>query len=239
MQEGTIHILSTRPLDGELVRHAAGQRIVIDTIALIHTETVMNDELRKEVTALSSVPATVVFTSMNAVKAVAALIDNNHPQWNIYCLGEATVELVRKQFHLSCVITTAASGSELADKIIEEGHINEAVFFCGDQRRPELPQKLREHKIAVNEVIVYRTKLTPAKISRQYNGILFFSPSAVESFFSANTVNAQTILFAIGKTTGNTIKKFSSNEVITAEKPGKNVLAQKAIDHFTTQRSCN
>src|SRR5258706_9822828 len=48
------------------------------------------------------------------------------------------------------------------------------------------------------------------RAEKVYDGILFFSPSGVESFFNTNEVNEQTILFAIGNTTATEIKKYTN-----------------------------
>ena len=106
-------------------------------------------------------------------------------------------------------------------------------FFCGDQRRDELPGILREHDIDVNEITVYQTLALTHKIDKHYQGILFFSPSAVESFFKNNTLPASTILFAIGNTTANAIRKFTKNKVIISDVPGKDNLVKKMIEYFT------
>ena len=43
-------------------------------------------------------------------------------------------------------------------------------------------------ELSVDEVIVYKTIETPKVLTKQYDGILFFSPSAVKSFFSKNSI---------------------------------------------------
>ena len=68
--------------------------------------------------------------------------------------------------------------------------------------------------------------------SNEYFGILFFSPSAVQSFFSKNKVADKTILFAIGNTTANEIKKYSTNKIIISDEPGKENLVTKMIEYF-------
>jgi uroporphyrinogen-III synthase len=81
--------------------------------------------------------------------------------------------------------------------------------------------------------VVYQTIEVPHKISKEYYGILFFSPSGVRSFFKVNKLESKTILFAIGNTTANEIKKISSNKIIISDEPGKENLVQTAIDFFT------
>lgn len=109
-------------------------------------------------------------------------------------------------------------------------------FFCGDKRRDEVPALLNQHEIEVHEIEVYRTKLIRHNINKSYDGILFFSPSAVISFFRYNTVYGKTILFAIGNTTANEIKKYSGNMIVTSEEAGKKNLVESAIIFFDKDR---
>lgn len=220
-----INILSTRPLPASMLEEAEQNGIRIDLISFIHTEPVGG--LEQQLAELANKEIAAVFTSMNAVNALGSY----NPKWKIFCIGDATQAAVRRNFEKSTIAGTAPNASELAGVILNAG-IKEIVFFCGDQRRAELPDKLRASDVSVEEIIVYRTVATPKKIEKNYNGILFFSPSAAESFFEVNTVNPYTVLFAIGSTTGNTIKKFTDNSVITSDSQGKEELARHAITYF-------
>ena len=233
MQQNNIRILCTRPLDKILVEEAKAAGIVIDEVAFITTESLQTIEVQQEIEQALLLSATVVFTSMNAVDAVAALKDEQQPDWNIYCIGTATNKLVQQYFGEGSIAGTANSAAELAELIATDRFIDKVIFFCGDQRRDELPGILQQNNIEVNEVIVYQTITVPHKITDAYHGILFFSPSAVESFFSNNTIPQQTILFAIGNTTATTVKKFSNNKIIISDNPGKENLVQKMIEYFT------
>jgi uroporphyrinogen-III synthase len=215
-----------------MLEEAEQHGIRIDLISFIHTEPVAG--LEQQLTELAKQEIVAVFTSMNAVEAVSNYTAGAH--WKIFCIGEATQNLVRKYFDEDAIAGAAPSASGLADVIINAG-VKEVVFFCGDQRRAELPDKLKASHVSIKEIIVYRTIPTPKKIEKNYNGILFFSPSAAESFFEVNTVNPYTILFAIGNTTGNTIKKFTDNSVITSNNPGKEELARHAITYFKSIRN--
>lgn len=229
------HILSTRPLKESTIQHAAAIDIVLDTHSFIQTTPINTQEVAQQVQAFARQDTTVVFTSMNAVDAVIALLNDERPFWEIYCIGDTTGNLVSEYFGSSAIAGTANNALALAAVMLLDG-IKEAVFFCGDQRRAELPDTLKTGNVALHEVVVYHTIYTPQAIEKKYDGILFFSPSAVESFFAVNTIDDNTILFAIGNTTGDTIKNFSNNRVITGVIPGKEALAKQAIEHFAAER---
>jgi uroporphyrinogen-III synthase len=232
MQQNKITILSTRPLNESLINEAKEEGIYIDVIPFIETEAIQSVEVQQEIDLALLESATIVFTSMNAVEAVADYMIDEQPDWAVYCMGNTTQELVKKYFGANSIAGTAANAAELADLIVGEADTDEVIFFCGDQRRDELPDILQANNIEVNEIQVYHTIPVLHKIESVYNGILFFSPSAVESFFSKNKTDPQTIIFAIGNTTAAAIKKHTANPVIISNEPGKENLVGKAINYF-------
>ncbi len=234
MQENKKKILSTRPVKETLLQEATEQNIQLDIIPLIDTEPVQDIDTQQEVEQIALQYATIVFTSMNAVESVITMLDQQVPEWNIYCMGNTTQELIRNYFGEHSISGTGNNASELAETILSDNdELDEVFFFCGDQRRDELPAKLKEAGISVEEITVYKTIPLYQKIDTTYDGIVFFSPSAVESFFTKNKVTSSTVFFAIGTTTEAAIKKYTNNSIITAHSPGKEELVRKAIQHFS------
>ncbi len=228
-----IQILCTRPLNKELIGEANQAGIDIDDLAFIETEPIQSTEIQQEIEQALLQTTTVVFTSMNAVEAVAFFQEGNQPSWEIYCIGNTTGKLVGKYFGQEKIAGTADNAASLAELIAKDRFTDEVIFFCGDQRRDELPRILRKQDIEVNEIIVYQTIAIPHKIDKVYHGILFFSPSAAESFFKKNKLPGTTILFAIGNTTANQIKKYTTNTIIISNEPGKENLVWKMMEYFT------
>jgi len=227
-----INILSTRPVDESQVQQALKKGIAIDAISFIETEAIQDIEIQQEIEWASVEQATVVFTSMNAVEAVTGMLDGFVPEWSIYCMGHKTKQLVTAYFGEQSITATADNASALADTIIENEGTDEIIFFCGNQRREELPAKLREQNIDVNEIVVYETNIIEHIIDKEYDGILFFSPSAVESFFMKNKLPVHTVVFAIGNTTAQTAHKFCNNRIMISAQPGKNELVAQAVLYF-------
>ena len=154
-------------------------------------------------------------------------------QWKVFCIGYATNQSVAKIFGEKSIEGVADNAKELANAILD-AHVDEVIFFCGDQRRDELPGLLKQNRIEVKEIVVYKTIATPKKIEKKYDGILFFSPSAVKSFFQENKLDDQTIPFAIGNTTADEIKKFSKNKIVISDMPDGKTVLQKAVEFFQT-----
>ncbi|MEO5681866.1 MAG: uroporphyrinogen-III synthase [Chitinophagaceae bacterium] len=219
-------------MPASLIDEAAMQGIDINVDVFIETEAIQSIEVQQEIEQALLQSATVVFTSMNAVEAVAAYANEELPDWNIYCIGNTTRQLVINYFGDHSIAGTGDNAIELAELIAEEAFTDEVIFFCGDQRRDELPENLRNNGIEVTEIMVYHTIATAHPIKRQYNGILFFSPSAVDSFFFKNKTDKQTMLFAIGNTTAAAIKKHTAASVIVSDTPGKENVVAKAINYF-------
>ena len=81
----------------------------------------------------------------------------------------------------------------------------------------------------MQELVVYQTQATPVRLKKEYDAVLFFSPTAVTSFFSINTLSQQTVLFALGGTTAGALRRFSNKEVMLSPAPDKASLFQMAI----------
>ncbi|WP_109301843.1 uroporphyrinogen-III synthase [Aquimarina sp. AU474] len=166
-----------------------------------------------------------IFTSKNAVKAI---IESEINISNCFCVGENTKRLL--QNNGLKVVETAQNASDLAKKIIK-GYKNEDFsFFCGNLRRNELPDLLAQNKITLKEQKVYKTHLNSKKFNRSFDGILFFSPSGVQSYVAENTID-QSVAFCIGNTTASEAKKYCDT-IIVANKPTvENVIVQ-AVKYF-------
>lgn len=231
MQKSNLYILSTRPLSTNIIQQAAAQHIHIECTSFIETEPVLDDAVIKEIQHLAQQNIAAVFTSMNAVDAVTDQVTGK-PDWKIFCLGHTTRQLIGKHFGEEGIEGTADNASALADEIITKG-FKKVYFFCGNQRRDELPQKLEENGVDLHELVVYKTHQTTQRVSKKFSGILFFSPSAVHSFFGDNEVESDTVLFAIGTTTAAAIEQYSNNKIIIAGQPGKDNLVHEAIQYFT------
>jgi len=233
MQQNKIFILSTRPIGDPLINESKHQNIEIDILSFIETVPIRSIEVQQEIENALLKSSAVVFTSMNAVEAVANELDGHQPDWRIYSMGNTTRQLVKKYFGEEAIAGTAESAAELAELIVEEDNSDDIFFFCGEQRRDELPDILRSNDIDVNEIVVYQTIQVKHKIEKTYHGILFFSPSAVQSFFSNNKISDKTILFAIGNTTATEIKKYTNNKIITGDEPSKENLVMEMIRYYT------
>lgn len=161
-----------------------------------------------------------IFTSKNAVKAV---LKKDVQIDNCFCVGDKTGALLEKKGFT--VLEKAYQAKALAEKIINNHADKGFVFFCGDKRREELPEFLKKHNMDLQEIEVYKTQLNSKQIEGNFDGVMFFSPSAVQSFVLRNEFENMTA-FCIGKTTQAEAKKYTNN-IITANKASiENVIVQ-------------
>ena len=89
-----------------------------------------------------------------------------------------------------------------------------------------------KNEMKLNIIPIYDTLLTPHKIKLDVDGILFYSPSAVESFFIKNKWPKNTYGFCIGKTTANVLKKYTDRFYV-ASQPKESALLVKLKQHFS------
>lgn len=225
------YILSTRPLPKAIIEEGAAKNIIIEELSFIATTPVQDEELFQKIKRLSTERHTVVFTSMNAAEVVAAQVDAV-PDWRIYSMGNTTRKLIEKAWGADKVVATAENAQRLGERLVDDG-VKDVVFFCGNIRRNELPNKIRSEGGNVQEIVVYETEETPVRLSREYDGILFFSPSAVQAFYAQNKPAKGTVLFAIGKTTAEALRERKAGNVVVGRETDKVELARLAIAHLS------
>lgn len=230
------YVLSTRPLPEAVLAKAQAQNICIEVLPFIKTKPMLDAQTEAHIYTLFQTPIVAVFTSSNAVHAVAQLFQKPIG-WNIYCLQNATAKAVAQLFQIP-IVAIGSNAAALADAIVKKGE-REIYFFCGNLRHEALPERLRRENVLVHEVVVYNTIETPVVVHKEYDAVLFYSPSAVHSFFSTNKIDTTLPLFAIGATTAEAIRQQVANPVISADKPDTEMLIQQVIAYFNKQNAAH
>lgn len=212
-------ILSTKILSlaqKERLLNAGIAVVSYDAIKIQHLRFTMDGDIQN-----------LIFTSQNAV---AAYLQNpehqknvSKSQFNCFCVGEKTASFLEENGLK--VVELANYGADLA-KIIANSYKNQSfLFLCGNLRRDEVPDDLKKEGINFKEITVYSTQLNAKAFDRHFDGVLFYSPSGVESYMASNSI-ANSTAFCIGTTTAEAVKKYSSN-IVLANKPSvENVLIQ-------------
>ena len=171
----------------------------------------------------------LIFTSQNAVESVLA----NRKSKTIkskkcFCVGEKTKALLEENGFE--VLEYSDYAAELASIIFNKYPKISFTFFCGNIRRDVLPDALNLAKITLDEIEVYETISSPKKIDFMADGILFFSPSAIESYLKENKIENQNC-FCIGNTTAEALKDKTKN-IIIANQPTIESVIVKTIEYY-------
>lgn len=146
----------------------------------------------------------VIITSQNAVESLTTNYSAIELQFNnIYCVGRRTKQLIEKK--IGKVTHSENSAEKLARYLVEYMEGTEVTYFCSNLRLDDLPTILEENHIKVNEVEAYQTKFDALKIDDSVDGVMFYSPSTVQSYLEKNSAHG--IAFCIGDTTANEAKK--------------------------------
>ena len=176
-----------------------------------------------------------IFTSKNAVKAFIQITTANkigiNKKANFFAIsGETQQALVDEGYTCQIVKDNAAA---LANEIISKSKAKEFVFFCGDKRRDELPNELQNAGVQLTEIVLYKNLSQPQKIVVPYQAVLFFSPSAMKSFFEQNTMQKSVMCFCIGYTTSNALKEYKVNNKITViSYQSQQVMIDEVLHYF-------
>lgn len=178
-----------------------------------------------------------IFTSQNGV---LSFFGNSHSESNravidnCFCVGQKTKALLENIGQRVMKMTEYAS--ELAPYLVENHKNDHFHFFCGNIRSDVIPSTLKNNHIEFEEIVVYNTSLNPKKFERQFDAILFFSPSGVRSYFEANARafkflkpdRSDTSYICIGTTTASEAEKYTDNVVISNTTTVESVIAKAA-----------
>jgi uroporphyrinogen-III synthase len=171
----------------------------------------------------------LIFTCQNAVLSVLKNENNTFLKDKIcYCVGIKTKQLLEENgFNVENSFDYA---DDLVAYLLKNYSDKKYTFFSGNLRRDTISEAFKKNNVIFEEVEVYQTHLTPHKINSPVDSILFFSPSAVQSYVKENIISNE-VCFCIGTTTANEIKKTTNNIVIANKPTVENVIIQ-TINYF-------
>lgn len=150
----------------------------------------------------------VIITSKNGVESILNSFTKDELNFkNIYCVGRRTKKLIEQK--IGKVTFQARNASKLAEYLSNELQGKEVTYFCSDLRLDTLPTVLAENEITVHEIEAYKTMYSPVIVKEYVNGVLFYSPSTVESYMQENS--ADKIAFCIGESTAKEARKHFDN----------------------------
>ena len=192
-------------------------------------------EIKNNLFELNKINDNLIFSSQNAVLSLM-----EQTGWEVlktkpvFCVGIKTKELLEQNGFTVDVYLDYAS--ELAEIITLIYNKESYTFLSGNLRKETLPEALKSAGITFNEIEVYETKLAPFKISEQekFDGILFFSPSGVESYLTNNKIKNE-ICFCVGNTTAKALEVNKIKNIVIAETPTIEEVIEEVIEYYKTE----
>ena len=185
--------------------------------------------------ALSSkdISPNIALTSKTGVQAFMEIINRlqlEKSSFSVFSIAHATKEFaLRSGLHVK---GDAPDATSLAKEIASHRTLKTITHVTGNLRRPELKVTLNKAGVEVTEIVAYRTELTPISITEQIDGIVFFSPSAVDSLLLANS-NSDIPCFCIGQTTACHAKQKGFKTTYAPNAPTEEALINLLNDHFS------
>ena len=178
-----------------------------------------------------------LFTSQNAVKSFFANAETKDYTFDVpaFCVGEKTKALLKSKG--ITVQEMALNAERLASLIIKKYNTHSFLFLSGNLRRDEIPLILTKNNIRYDEVEVYKTTLNIKHFETVFDGVLFFSPSGVDSFIAKNALKNSTA-FWNGNTTAQAAEKYTQQLIIANKPTIENVLVQ-VVKAFSINVSWN
>lgn len=209
-------IAITRPAGQELelsalLRANGGIPISCPTIAIES----LPESGELDATALKKVDW-AVFTSINAVKAVADRLDDGGgmlpPSLRLGVAGSATARALEERIRAPDFVAPRSGADSLARNLPVVAS-DSVVFFRGDLAGDALTAILRARGAVVREIVVYRTvpgdgarRLASGLRANEFDAVVFSSPSSIR--FSADALellrlreDRQPLIICIGPTT--------------------------------------
>jgi uroporphyrinogen-III synthase len=194
-------------------------------------------EIKNNLFKLNKINTNLIFSSQNAVLSLMEQYG-----WEIlktktvFCVGIKTKELLEANGFTVDVYMDYAS--ELAEIITLIYNKESYTFLSGNLRKETLPEALKSEGITFNEIEVYQTTLAPFKISEQekFDGIMFFSPSAVESYLTDNKIKNE-ICFCVGTTTAKALELKKIKNIVIAEIPTIDEVIIEVIQYYNPEES--
>lgn len=217
-------ILFTKELDGNQLKESLVGNLDFEIFPALRIE-IHTPE--KFVTKINQNIHKFIVSSQNSVKAIEGL----KLEGEFYVVGEKTAKSLNVAGFE--VVHFENYASELAEYILKNEQPQNWNFFCGNNRRETLFEKLVPNGHFLDEIICYDSIPNPFQIdSNNFDGFAFFSPLAVKTYFLNNSVPENSVIFSIGNTTTEEIKKHTVNKIITAEIPLLEKVVEKVNEYY-------
>lgn len=179
-----------------------------------------------------------VFTSLNSVSAITSVLKSTSMiHKHVFCVGPRVANFFDGKVKAIHQVNSASELTEVAKASEKERF----MWFHGNKSEMALIEEFEVHEMTLNSHPVYKTELTTPRIEdiEDYQALMFFSPSGVDSFNEHNYIPESAVVSAIGKTTAEYIALMYADQentklenIITPEIYEYEHLLQALKTHF-------
>lgn len=219
-----IHLISTRKLQAENKEKLEKLRFTIEDSDFVEIRYTL-DANKQRILRENTSP--LVLTSGHAIRAIEQIIPELKQKEAFAILGATASEAEKLGFTL---IGTARDAGNLAE-IIANSEPESVLHLTSNIRRSELARWLAEVHVGMQILEVYEKIPNPRKVE-EYNAILFWSPSQVDTFLTKNSIPENVPTFAIGQTTANHLEKLGHKNIITTPESSEESMIETVIRYF-------
>mgnify|MGYP003307138904 CR=1 FL=1 len=213
-------LLSTKKLHfHQLERLMAARCNVIDYNAI---------RIENQPFSITEQPNYWVFSSQNAVHSFLANPTAKQYDKPILCVGEKTKSLLEENGRK--VIKTAQNMQKLVVFIEKNMKNDHFLHICGNRKLADFASGMQKAGIYYAEVTAYHTHLVSRVQTPEPQGLMFYSPSGVESYLQNNSIGASWC-FCIGETTANAVRLLTKHLTVSP-KPDADLLVAATATHF-------
>ncbi len=192
--------------------------------------------------AVTSPRAARAFAGRVATRNVTDAFASGHPA--LYAGGQATAEALGTEMGAVRVPPSRRSSrmgaaAAVAAVMIEDGVKGPVLFPCGDLRRDELPARLTDDGITVEDVVCYRSVLASEGAARaaaeRAQVLVVASPSVADLLARACPPGVRPLMLAVGPTTAAAARGSGWPPTAVSTRPDASALAAGVKALLATQ----
>lgn len=199
----------------------------------------------------------ILFTSANSVQQVAkrrldlgCATGSGDGKPRVAAVGPATAEAAAEAGFVVDYVATHHSGAGLAEELRDKVRGRKIFLPRSDRGNPDLPAALKRDDAKVTGVVAYKT-VTPGQTDREkvnncckeeVDGMLFFSPSAVQSFLELvdrkvlEKLQGRAVMVAVGPTTAGALSAAGIQRIAWAADTTNAAVVQALEGHLARTR---
>lgn len=212
-----MQVLSTKILSKSDVSYAESFGVTVNCVPFIATKQITIAESERQYFLDKQYELFIITSAYAGAFLQYILSDDRMPRpKEIYAVGEKTTKFLIGMDDITHY-PNESNAESLSKLILNEASEKYCCYLKGNISLGTIEEELAYSNIKVEPFVCYNTELFPQSIEMEkYDGVMFFSPSAVESFMKGGNEIGRKPIFAIGKTTAKAVKDILSEDAIVA-----------------------